>query len=112
MTEPSRTDGTPQDDLSGIAALFRDITSMLANQSGRVDSDKAVRLAAELILHSEHCGITLIRAKAPPRTIASTDKLPEAVDALQYRLHQGPCLDAADSAAVIRTDDLAEDRRW
>jgi hypothetical protein len=109
---PSMSEGSRQGDLPGVEALFRDISSMLANHTGQVDSAKAVQLAAELLPHSDHCGITLIRPNAPPRTIAATDELPEAVDALQYRLHEGPCLDAADSAAVIRADDLAEDRRW
>lgn len=112
MLGSSMSDTSQRDGLPGVEGLFRDISSMLSNQSGQVDSLKAAQLAAELLPHSDHCGITLIRANARPRTIAATDGLPEAVDALQYRLHQGPCLDAADSAALVLTDDLAEDRRW
>jgi hypothetical protein len=112
MRRPSIDDDSRRDGLPDVESLFRDLSTMLANQAGSVDSVKAVQLAAELIPHSEHCGITLLRPNARPRTIAATDELPEAVDSLQYRLHQGPCLDAADSAAVVHADDLALDRRW
>ncbi len=112
MLRSSTSDDSRRDGLRSVESAFRDITSMLANQAGSVDSAKAVHLAAELLPHTDHCGITLIRPNARPRTIAATDELPGAVDSLQYRVHQGPCLDAADSAAVVHTDDLAADRRW
>lgn len=112
MVERSPRDSALGEDPAGIVTLFADISAMLTSQSGRVDSAKAVQLAAQLLPHTDHCGITLIRPKMPPRTIAFTDDLPEAVDALQYRLRQGPCLDAADAAAVVMADDLAADSRW
>jgi hypothetical protein len=96
-----------------IVALFADISSMLTSHSGRVDSVKAVQLAAQLLPHTDHCGITLIRPKQPPRTIAFTDELAATVDALQYRVQEGPCLDAAaDAVALVIADDLAVDDRW
>jgi GAF domain-containing protein len=95
-----------------VSRLFADVTKMLADPSGRVDPAKAVALAGEAMPHSDHCAITLIRGNRRPRTIASTDPLPEAVDALQYRVDQGPCLDAADSAAVVEARDLNVDERW
>lgn len=101
-----------RDNPTEIVTLFADISSMLTSHSGRVDSDSAVQLAAQLLPHTDHCGITLIRPKQPPRTIAFTDELPATVDALQYRLREGPCLDAADAAAVVMADDLAADGRW
>jgi hypothetical protein len=113
MMGPSIDDAQARrEDPAEIVALFRDISSMLTSHTGQVDSTKAVHLAAELLPHSDHCGITLIRPKSPPRTIAATDDLPEAVDALQYRVREGPCLDAADAAAVVMAEDLAGDARW
>jgi hypothetical protein len=101
-----------REDPDEIVTLFHDISSMLTSHTGQVDSAKAVQLAAQLLPHTDHCGITLIRPKSPPRTIAFTDELPEAVDALQYRVREGPCLDAADTVAVVMADDLAADDRW
>ena len=112
MTGQTQDRSSVREDSAEIVALFGDISSMLASQGGQVDSVKAVQLAAQLLPHSDHCAITLIRPKGPPRTIAVTDELPEAVDALQYRVREGPCLDAADAAAVVLADDLAADDRW
>ena len=112
MSGHSPSDASSRNDSGAVTTLFRDISAMLTSQSGQVDSARASQLAAQLLPHSDHCGITLIRAKGAPRTIASTDDLPEAVDALQYRLREGPCLDAAEADAVVMADDLATDRRW
>lgn len=112
MTGPTQGASTLRGDPAEIVALFEDISSMLSSHGGQVDSVKAVQLAAQLLPHTDHCGITLIRPKASPRTIAVTDELPDAVDALQYRVREGPCLDAADSAPVVLADDLGTDDRW
>lgn len=112
MTGQTQGTSSLRQDPAEIVALFREISSMLSSHGGQVDSVKAVQLAAQLLPHTDHCGITLIRPKAPPRTIAVTDDLPEAVDALQYRVGQGPCLDAADSAPVVIAHDLGSDGRW
>ena len=105
-------DNPLRNDPTETVALFADISSMLTSHSGRVDAVKAVQLAAGLLPHTDHCGITLIRPGQAPRTIAFTDELPAAVDLLQYRVHEGPCLDAADTATVVMVDDLLDDGRW
>jgi hypothetical protein len=112
MTGPPQGKLPPRQDPAEIVALFHDISSMLSSHAGQVDPVKAVELAAQLLPHSDHCGITLIRPRTPPRTIATTDDLPDAVDALQYQVRQGPCLDAADSDPVVLAEDLAVDDRW
>lgn len=42
----------------------------------------------------------------------STSDLPEQMDALQQRLGEGPCVDAALDARVTRSNDLTDERRW
>jgi GAF domain-containing protein len=42
----------------------------------------------------------------------STSDLPEQMDALQQRLGEGPCVDAALDARMTRSNDLTEERRW
>lgn len=37
---------------------------------------------------------------------------PHSLDALQYELGTGPCIDAAREQAVVRIDDMAGERRW
>jgi hypothetical protein len=95
-----------------VVAVFDQMASLLAADSGVVDPVRAVQLASETVPHGDHCGITLLRPRQRPRTIVFTDEVSPAVDALQYQVDEGPCLDAAESAAVVQVDDLAEDRRW
>ncbi|MHA4855128.1 GAF and ANTAR domain-containing protein [Rhodococcus sp. MSC1_016] len=42
----------------------------------------------------------------------STSDLPEQMDALQQRLGEGPCVDAALDARMTRSNDLTDERRW
>ncbi|MGI8880589.1 MAG: ANTAR domain-containing protein [Jatrophihabitans sp.] len=46
------------------------------------------------------------------RTVGATSELPMRVDAIQYELNSGPCVDAALQHTIYRTDDLATDTRW
>lgn len=77
----------------------------------RVDPVRVVGFGARALPHSRHCGLTVIRTGHRPRTMASSDALPELVDVLQYDVGEGPCLDAA-SEGVELTGDLATDERW
>ncbi|MFI5709205.1 GAF and ANTAR domain-containing protein [Kribbella sp. NPDC051620] len=45
-------------------------------------------------------------------TLAPTDERVVLADQLQYKLRQGPCLEAALSEPVVEADDLASDPRW
>ncbi|KGN39951.1 GAF and ANTAR domain-containing protein [Knoellia aerolata] len=71
-----------------------------------------VNAAASAVPHCRHAGLTLLRAERGPTTLAASDGLAEKVDALQYELGEGPCLDAATGPAVLLSDDLGLDDRW
>lgn len=45
-------------------------------------------------------------------TVAETSDLPPKVDAIQYELGSGPCVDSALEDCVFRTGDLGNDPRW
>jgi uncharacterized protein YigA (DUF484 family) len=45
-------------------------------------------------------------------TVARTDRDAEAVDALQYELSEGPCVDALSTGEEHYAADLAQDDRW
>jgi GAF domain-containing protein len=57
------------------------------------------------------CGITYI-ARYGAVTVASSDARASAVDEIQYGAGSGPCLEAVDTGAVVRVDDLATETRW
>ncbi|GAB3437260.1 GAF and ANTAR domain-containing protein [Phycicoccus ginsengisoli] len=77
----------------------------------RVDADRVVRFAARVLPSSRHCGVTLIRGGHRPRTMASSDALPEQVDVLQYDIGEGPCFEAATDGVEL-SGCLATDQRW
>ncbi|MFL6162518.1 MAG: ANTAR domain-containing protein [Jatrophihabitantaceae bacterium] len=47
-----------------------------------------------------------------PVTLAATDGIAQAADALQYGTGAGPCLQALAEATTIRVEDLAMESRW
>jgi len=95
-----------------VVSVFDRLAVLMAGDTGIVDPSRAVQVAAEALPHGHHCGITLLRPRQRPRTIAYTDEVSPAVDSLQYQLDQGPCLDAAEADAVVQVEDLAGDDRW
>jgi hypothetical protein len=96
-----------------LAEFFNDLAARLdLGSTGTVDPEKVVKVAAYAVPHAQVCGLTLIRGASRPRTVAATGELPLTVDALQYRIGEGPCLAAAQQVAVARVDDLSVDRQW
>lgn len=87
------------------------ISATLAADDGAIDAQRIVGLAVAAVSHANHVGLTLLPAKGSPETIAVSDELPGRIDALQIRLKQGPCLDAADGEVVL-SHDLSDASRW
>jgi transcriptional regulator with GAF, ATPase, and Fis domain len=54
----------------------------------------------------------LVRRNGRIATVGATDDVPPRVDAIQYEVGEGPCLDAIAEHEVFAIDDLASDRRW
>jgi GAF domain-containing protein len=75
------------------------------------------RTAADIVdyvrqqLDADHAGITLIRSREL-ETVASTDRLVDQADALQYELDEGPCRDSSWQRQTLVVSDLAADGRW
>ncbi len=67
--------------------------------------------AVELVPGAQHAGISRGRG-GKFETIAPTSELPRLVDAIQYDLESGPCVDAILEDTVFRTPELAADPRW
>ncbi|MFK4083122.1 GAF and ANTAR domain-containing protein [Kribbella sp. NPDC020789] len=60
----------------------------------------------------DHASISITGSDRTIRTLAPTDETAVRVDALQYSLGEGPCLDAVLEEPVVRADDLRADGRW
>lgn len=57
------------------------------------------------------CGITMQPAHGP-LTVASSDERANAVDEVQYKVDDGPCLRALRTGRIVAIDDLANDLEW
>ncbi len=73
--------------------------------------DKIADLAQRAIPGADEVSVTLMRGKGP-HTAAFTGDLALACDERQYKRGHGPCLDAANTAATLLIDDMAQETRW
>ncbi len=71
-----------------------------------------VKAAVDHIDGAEQAGISLAERRGRIRTVAPTADLVTEIDRIQYRTHEGPCVDAIAEHEIFRVDDLATDPRW
>lgn len=83
---------------------------------GPVDVNELLHLiclaAIDAVSGVEYAGITIADRHGKLETPAATHLIVHRVDALQYRLQQGPCVDAVRGRWQARSDDLSVDVRW
>jgi len=72
---------------------------------------RLVVVAQASIPGAEQCGISVADRKSVA-TIASTDGMVDRLDQLQYRLDEGPCLDAMRHHTSVVVDDMRTETRW
>jgi GAF domain-containing protein len=73
--------------------------------------DRAVQMATDLIANCDLAAISVVRRDGIDTPAASHEQL-RLVDELQYRLGEGPCLDALKQTDVLTVINLADDQRW
>ena len=60
----------------------------------------------------DHAGISTITRAGEISTRAATDRLVNDLDDLQYRIMEGPCLDALREYRVVEAPNIRHDQRW
>ncbi|WP_409494567.1 GAF and ANTAR domain-containing protein [Amycolatopsis sp. cmx-11-12] len=70
-----------------------------------------VTAAVNQVTGTDCAGISLIE-RGKIRTVAPTDDVVTAIDEVQYRTGQGPCVDAIAEHQIFRTGDLTAETRW
>jgi transcriptional regulator with GAF, ATPase, and Fis domain len=70
-----------------------------------------VKAAVDHLDGAEYAGISLVE-QGQVRTVAPTEETVVAIDEVQYRTGQGPCLDAIADHQTYRTGDLTSETRW
>jgi GAF domain-containing protein len=73
--------------------------------------NQIAELAQRTVPGAEEVSVTLVRTDAA-YTAAYTGEIALILDEWQYDQGRGPCLDAAQAAAVVPVPDTAADQRW
>ena len=110
MSGRAASGGSPDRSLDPqVAALARAVS---AESSEPVTPERLAHMLCAALPSADACGLTLLRPGQRPRTLAATGPAARAVDELQYRLSEGPCLEAATETTVTMSTDLGSDPRW
>lgn len=96
-----------------LSARFAELSGdLLGEPDEALTFDAVVKRAIEIIPGCSDAGITLRKRRGRAETVAATSDLVERLDAVQYALGQGPCLDAAFETENTKVDDVTTDHRW
>lgn len=85
---------------------------LLAFEHEQPTLDRVVELALEVVPAAEHVGISLRVGKGTIETLASSGRLVEAADELQYELDEGPCVASTWNSETYLAHDTRVDPRW
>ena len=96
------------------------IDSALAAAAENADEPRGVEETLAIIAETarvslpgfEHIGVSTVDAQGNPRTRAATSQLVLELDALQYGLWEGPCVDTLENASVVEAPHIQKDPRW
>lgn len=115
---------TSQDTVSGSApdARLRELAGLFVEIGGRLhtssDADDVLAMISSTALQAcpgaEYAAVSRLEsgAKGGFRTVGATGDTALRVDAIQYELGSGPCVDAVLEQTLFRTDDLRTESRW
>jgi transcriptional regulator with GAF, ATPase, and Fis domain len=95
-----------------IRSTMAELTANFAAGTPVEDTLGSVTAAAVQLISGVDCADVLLIKDGEHQSVAATSEVAPKVDAAQRRTGEGPCLDAAGPAGMIRCDSLAEDSRW
>lgn len=91
---------------------FASLIQTLSAASDTNSSVDQVTTFAKLTFNADYAGITRLHAGGRMETVGATSPVARDLDSLQYRLSEGPCVEAATDEAVVLSGDVATDKRW
>ncbi|WP_080734080.1 GAF and ANTAR domain-containing protein [Rhodococcoides fascians] len=102
------------------AASGRDLTRAIADATrsffapaSLVDTLRGVTESARSLIPAVDCAdILVVRGPKKYQSHAATSELPVRLDAIQEKLGEGPCVDAARTEVFVRCNDFRSDPRW
>lgn len=98
--------------LCELAAAFTALVEVLLdNGHAQLTPQRIVDIAARVMPGCRHAAVVIVDHHRP-HTLASTDAIPDHVDAVQFDTGEGPSLDVLTTDDYLRADDLTDDPRW
>src|ERR1700736_5959236 len=97
--------------LPDLAGALADIARALDTDSVHETLQRTVDLAVATIPGCEHAGVSVVHY-GKISTPAASDSVALRVDAIQYDVGEGPCLDAIAQEGILQSDNLAVESRW
>ena len=102
-----------QHDSDRLAATITEAAKTINSPRSLEETLDAIAHAArDTIPGFDHVGISISHQGGSIETKAGTDQLVWELDALQYELMQGPCVDAIRQGPVMVMEDIDHERRW
>jgi GAF domain-containing protein len=100
-------------DVPDIPTQLAAAARALQNESNtQATLERSVQLATQLIPHCHYAGISIVHRDHTIDTTAATDPLVARGDELQYKLGEGPHLDAIWHHDTVSSPDLTQENRW
>jgi len=91
---------------------LRELSSLLLSEETlRSILQRVASLSVTAIRACDAAGVSVMDG-AQVVTLASSDESVQVVDEIQYRLEQGPCLQAIHDGNIFRIDSIANEKRW
>lgn len=106
------TTDRPEPEL-GLSQALADATRTFFQPRSIDDTLTEVTHSVTTLIDAADCAdVLIVTGKKTFDSKAPTSELPAQLDALQERLQEGPCVDAARRDILVRCDDFAIDPRW
>ena len=97
---------------AAIRSTMAELTRHAARDTPIMDTLAAVTVGAVELIEGVDCADILLITDGTFRSAAPTSEVAPAVDQVQRRTGQGPCMDAAGADLIVRAADLGEETRW
>ncbi|MGE2716307.1 GAF and ANTAR domain-containing protein [Mycolicibacterium litorale] len=99
------------------AAIAKLARSLHSHQIGELEVEalllEVTRSATQMFSEIDHAGVTLVEGRRRmAQSLAPTGEIPRAVDALQEKYREGPCLESIWDRHTVRVDDFHHENRW
>jgi GAF domain-containing protein len=113
-TEPAQQ-ADDSEDLGTDLGLARELSELARKMQAEPDVgsllQQIVHASVAEIPGAEHAGITVVK-HGRFATAACTSELVDQIDAIQYEIGQGPCVQTSETHQAVIANDLEHEHRW